>query len=172
VVILIISLLAAMTLIAGGAVLKAAATSRAKTEIRAISAALENYKVDTGVYPLFDMAGPTNGTYKTDPTDPTYQLSSEALYQALAGKTNYTDALPTGVTIYYPFKSGQLGSLNNNTFIKDPFGFPYGYSTGNGTGDVPYNGIGFYDLWSTGGTTGATTANPNSTNTWLTNWKH
>ena len=78
------------------------------------------------------------------------------------------------------FRTGQLGNIKTaagtgyaattSTYIQDPFGFSYGYSTGDGVNNIPYNGDGFFDLWSTGGTTGATTANPNYTNTWLVNW--
>jgi len=173
-VIVIIALLAALTLAAGGAVLKRAARVRATNEIQAMGAGLANYKVDNGVFPIYDMnPSPPLGVYPADPSTlgGVYQFSSELLYQALSGKTNYTDPTVAGTNSYVPFKSGQLGSLSNNTYVKDPFGFSYGYSTGDTTNNVPYNGDGFYDLWSTGGTTGVTTANPNYTNTWLVNWK-
>jgi len=165
-VIALIALLAGLTLAAGGAVLKNAARTRAKNEIQAMSAGVENYKVDNGVFPNYVMSGPP---YGPDPSTPggSYQLSSELLYQCLSGKLNYTDP-PTGTNSYVPFKSGQLGSLNSNTYIKDPFGFSYGYSSGDGANNIPYNGAGFFDLWSTGGTTGAA---KETTNTWIVNWK-
>jgi len=165
-VIAIIALLAGLTLVAGGSVLKSAARTRAKNEIQAMSSGLENYKVDNGVYPAYIMTGPP---YGNDPSTSggVYQLSSQLLYQALSGKVNYTDP-STGTNFYMPFKPGQLASLNNNTYVKDPFGFSYGYSTGDGANNIPYNGAGFFDLWSTAGTTGGATQ---STNTWIVNWK-
>jgi hypothetical protein len=77
---------------------------------------------------------------------------------------------PSGVNkCYYTFKANQVGNPTNLTYVQDPFGYAYGYSTGV-SGGVPFNGSGLYDLWSTGGVTAATTSNPNPTNSWITNW--
>jgi general secretion pathway protein G len=51
VVMVIIAILAALTLAAYTGVFKTAARARARSEITAISAALESYKTDNGVYP-------------------------------------------------------------------------------------------------------------------------
>jgi prepilin-type N-terminal cleavage/methylation domain-containing protein len=170
-VIAIIAILAGLVLAAGGGVLKKAARSRAVSEIASMSNLLESYKVDNGVYPTFDMTQPY---FNQDPSTPLglYQLSSQVLFQNLTGKTNATDVPVPGVKSYATFSASQLGNPNAGTYIKDPFGFSYGYSTGDGTAaNPPNNGVGFFDLWSTGGTTGYTKANPNYTNTWLENWK-
>jgi hypothetical protein len=78
------------------------------------------------------------------------------------------------------FKVNQLGNATaaagtagaGSTYIRDPWGYSYGYSTGNSTTSYPYNGTGFFDLWSTGGITVAKmTATPSLTNTWISNWQ-
>lgn len=172
-VIAIIALLAGITIAAGGGLMKQAGRTRARSEIAGMSNALESYKVDNGAYPAAAfLLGPPQGAYTMDSSTPggNYQQSSEILYQALSGKTNYTDPA-TGAKYYMTFKSGQLGNPGNNTYIKDPFGFSYGYSSGDVSGaQYPYSGTGFFDLWSTGGTTGVTSANSNPTNTWISNW--
>jgi len=173
-VITIIALLTALTLVAGGAVLKRAAKARTTSEINAMSAALEQYKTDVGVFPNFVMTGPPNGSYSYSDTGAGggYQQSSQVLFRSLSGKTNFNDAPISGVTVYYPFKPSQVGNPANNSYVKDAFGISYGYSTGEGTNnspDVPYNGVGFFDLWSTGGEPGAS---PSETNSWISNWPH
>jgi prepilin-type N-terminal cleavage/methylation domain-containing protein len=148
-VILIIGILAALTLAAASGVMKTAARDRARSEISAISAALESYKVDNGTYPQNDFGMPNS--YQTPPTTGggLYQVSSQLLYQSLSSQTNYSAAIIPGVKIYMTFKTSQLGNYasgSGNTYIQDPFGYSYGYSTGTpvtggvpGT-DVPYNG--------------------------------
>jgi prepilin-type N-terminal cleavage/methylation domain-containing protein len=172
-VILIIGILAALTLAAASGVMKTAARDRARSEITAISTAAESYKVDNGTYPQYDL-GATN-SYSALPTTAggSYQLSSEILYENLSGQTNYATMVP-GVKIYMTFKTSQLGNYaSGNTYIQDPFGYSYGYSTGSPTtggvagADVPYNGVGFFDLWSTGGDISGTNAN---NGIWINNW--
>jgi type II secretory pathway pseudopilin PulG len=51
-VILIIMILASLTLAAANSVMGQAARSRARSEIQALSTALESYKTDNGIYPL------------------------------------------------------------------------------------------------------------------------
>jgi hypothetical protein len=82
------------------------------------------------------------------------------------------------------FKVSQLGNAKtaagtaagaNSTYVQDPWGYSYGYSTGTGGGgattNYPYNGNGFFDLWSTGG---LITTSPNNTftntTTWMSSW--
>jgi len=204
VVIAIIAILAALTLTAGSGVMAKASRSRAAAEIQGLSTALEGYKTDNGVYPLgYPSANPSvsinsslqgpgtaNGSYTLNPTAATYISGAQALYEALSGKTNYADTPVAGVKSYLPFTSKQLGnykaaagvySTTGSTYIKDPWNYAYGYSTGDGANPqtfYPYTagttistpGSSF-DLWSTGGTTGVTASNPNPTNTWITNWK-
>jgi hypothetical protein len=57
------------------------------------------------------------------------------------------------------FKSNQLGADNGKTFVKDPFGNSYGYSTAGPTSGG-YNPT--FDLWST--------ANSTTTAQWVKNW--
>jgi prepilin-type N-terminal cleavage/methylation domain-containing protein len=174
-VIAIIAILASITLAAANGLMKQAARTRTHDEITGMGTALESYKVDNGAYPAaaFLLGPPTAAYTDLDSSLPggKYQLSSQALYQALSGKVNYTDPA-TGAKYYMTFKPGQLGNLNNNTYIKDPFGFSYGYSSGDanvGASQVqyPYSGRGFFDLWSTGGTIGPKSTD---TNTWILNW--
>src|ERR1700752_3263650 len=86
VVIPIIFVLAGLTLSTVGYVQNKGARSRAEAEIAAISAALENYKADNGIYPR----DTTNNT--TDDLDPRtagnptkYQTASLFLYDSLFG---------------------------------------------------------------------------------------
>jgi prepilin-type N-terminal cleavage/methylation domain-containing protein len=183
-VIAIIVILAALTLTAGEGVMNQAARGRAKTEMHGYSAALESYKTDNGIYPPAYTFGGTNTYSTTDPLlNTNYIAASQILYQALSGKTNYTD-LPNPQAKYYAsFKMNQLGNGNANrgttgagsTYVEDPFGYAYGYYTGDpqasGTNPQlypPVAGTGFYDLWSTGG---STTSSTTYTNSWIVNWQ-
>jgi prepilin-type N-terminal cleavage/methylation domain-containing protein len=183
VVIAIIAILAALTLSASEAVMNRAARSRATAEIQAASAALESYKSDNGVYPLTNTFSSTKAYSTVDPTSPNYIQSSQLLYQALSGKYNYNDNPGSaGVTnSYMNFKANQLGnvtaaansgySATASTYVKDPWGYSYGYYTGDinkPQQNPPYNGTGFYDLWSTGGS--LTTTSGGYTNSWISNW--
>lgn len=183
-VIAIIAILCGLTLAAYNGVFKTAARDRARSEIKAISSALELYKNDNGSYPTPPGGAPNfaSSNYPASSLAPDvpgpYQDSSAYLYQALTGTTNYGDAPPTpasGTKIYETFTRSQLGndtaSAGAPIYIKDPFGNSYGYNpwfvTGgaSGTANMPNNGTGFFDLWSTGGdTTGTNSA------TWINNW--
>jgi prepilin-type N-terminal cleavage/methylation domain-containing protein len=173
VVMAIIAILTAITLAAASAVLNTASRSRARSEIQAMSTALESYKNDNGAYPQTNTM--TTNTYASDDGNNTkgtsaYMYSSEAIYQALTSMTNATDTPYAGMKVYMSFKAGQLSSTTP-TYVQDPWGYSYGYSTGSGGGgsttNYPYNGSGFFDLWSTGGSLyGASTF----TNTWVNNW--
>ena len=189
IVILIILLLAALTLAAGEAAMNAAARGRAKGEIQAISSSLENYKTDNGTYPWVNntalaASGQTTfsstADYSHNPgaAGDYYYVAAQVLYEGLSGQTNFEDPPATGVKSYMNFKSSELGNTKatantytsgGSTYVQDPFSYPYGYFTGTTAGDLPYNGSGLFDLWSTGGTT---TATPNwpTTKTWISNF--
>jgi len=184
----IILILAALLLMAGSGVMKKAARSRASAEIQAMSAALEGYKADNGYYPPSDgTLLLTNSTYSyssLDGTGTAYQTNSQILYRALSGQTNFNDVHVLGAKSYMPFKINQLGNYtaaagttgSGSTYIKDPWGYSYAYSTGTLSGaattNYPYNGSGFFDLWSTGGVSAAqASATPSLTNAWLNNWQ-
>jgi len=177
-VIAIIAILAAIVLSAGSGVMQRAARSRASGEIQAMSTALEGYKTDNGIYPAVSLlTGPPSGAYPGDPAVANvtaYQNSSQALYLALSGQASYGAAPTAGVRSYMGFKINQMGNPTAATsYIKDPWNNSYGYSTGDANVPpvaqvlYPNNGTGFFDLWSTGGTTAGGTA----TNTWLSNWQ-
>jgi prepilin-type N-terminal cleavage/methylation domain-containing protein len=169
-VIAIIAILAGLTIMAGEGAMTEASRSRSKAEIQGMSAGLERFKTDNGTYPMANnFGGP--GSYSgadSSQSGGDYALSAAIVYENLSGQTNFTDP-PSGRTSYFPFKAGQIASLNSNSYVKDPFGNAYGYYTGdfnNPTASPPNNGAGFFDLWTTGGvpTTGAT-------NKWISNWQ-
>ncbi len=175
VVMVIIGVLAGLTLMAAGQVWNTSSRARARDEIQAMSAGLDNYKIDNGSYPTStNLLGGTTGAYAVNPTTTgtgSYQESSQYLYQALAGTTNFTIA-PTG-KYYMSFKTSQLGNYTATltTYVKDPWGYSYGYSTGDGTTvNIPCAGSNFFDLWSTGGLT-ANPTSKNASDSWITNWK-
>lgn len=161
IVIAIIIVLAGLILSTVGYLLKKAARSRAETEIAAMSAALESYKADNGIYPT-----DSTKTEQVDPAvSPTPAAASLYLYEQLSGDTN-DDRVPEGKS-YFTFKPGMLlpapPSTNPVTAMRDPFGNPYGYSTARAAGQAyGYNPT--FDLWSTGGdSTG-------DQRLWIKNW--
>lgn len=182
-VITIIAILAGLVLAAASGVMQRGARARAQGEIQAMSTALESYKVDNGIYPVGATGGATGSALggspygNFDPGSGAYQESSEALYQALSGQTNYTDIPVAGIKSYMTFKSSQIGNPTGPSYVKDPWNNSYGYSTGGpfsspvASGDpTPFNGVGFFDLWSTGNTTKDSGANF-ATNAWISNWQ-
>ena len=189
VVIALIIVLAGLILSTIGYVQSKAARSRAETEIAAMSAALENYKSDNGIYPR----DPTANT-ATDKLDarmmndaaganaPAYKLANLVLYRALSGdrdlnrKVDATDealnidgsslnpALTDLPKTYFGFKPNQLSPADQSQpvqYVRDPFGNPYGYSTAyQHSSGTGYNPT--FDLWSTAGSTTQTQ--------WIKNW--
>ncbi len=133
----IILVLAGLTLATSSYVQNKGARSRAEAEIAAMSAALENYKADNGIYPASTTLVPTDA----DLTN--YQTASKILFQGLAGDSN-ADGQPGPATSYMAFRPNQLSS-DIPPYVKDPFGNSYGYST-RGPTDGGYNPT--FDLWS------------------------
>jgi prepilin-type N-terminal cleavage/methylation domain-containing protein len=181
----IIAILLGLIISAGLNVLTKAARNRASAEIQAISSANESYKVDNGIYPQGDGNLVTNGgsggtVYMADDGTTAggeYQTNSTLLYIALTGQTNFATPPAAGTKVYLPgLKINQVGNPNGTfSYIADPWQHSYGYSTGTPAGaantNYPYNGSGFFDLWSTGGiATAKVAANNNYTNTWISNW--
>lgn len=169
VVITLIIILAGLILSTVGYVQNKGARSRAEAEIAAISAALENYKADNGIYP-------TDST-KTETLDPAaninltnYATASLYLYEQLSGDLSANRKPAATAKTYFPFKPNQLSPSDQTqdvTAIRDPFGNSYGYSTAKATnpnGTAGYNPT--FDLWSTAG---ATSGAPNQTQ-WIKNW--
>jgi prepilin-type N-terminal cleavage/methylation domain-containing protein len=159
----IILVLAGLVLATSSYVHNKGARSRAEAEIAAMSAALESYKADNGVYPNdsnTDSLDARSGS--PDPTN--YQAASKALYQKLIGDINGDGQSDSGVTSYMSFKSNQVGGNGSTTFIKDSFGNSYGYSTASQKDATKgYNPT--FDLWSTAGSASAT-----GKSGWIKNW--
>jgi general secretion pathway protein G len=185
VVMTIIAILAALILGAASGVWQKVARSRAASEIQAMSTALESYKTDNGIYPiasgmLTNSAATLYSSSSLDGTMPAYQTNSETLYTALSGQTNFNDIPLSAGKAYMSFKINQLGNANapantaqpNSTYVKDPWGYAYCYSTGTTNNapapSYPLNGNGFFDLWSTGGLVGGKQTN---TAAWISNWQ-
>jgi len=199
VVVTVIVILTGLVLSTVGYVQKKAARSRAETEIAAMSAALECYKADNGIYPR-DLTANTatdalNARTMLDPvtTDATlYKAAGLVLYRALSGDRNVdravTDAdknfnidgsalspplaqLPQS---YFAFKPNMLspsGGSGAVTAITDSFGNSYGYSTANQYDpNKGYNPT--FDVWSTAGVAASPTPAPPATqqDLWIKNW--
>ncbi len=181
----IIAILAGLVLSTVGYARKKGARARAETEIAAMSAAIENYKADNGIY----VRGPgtamtvgsttipanvtdmLNAKANGDPTSAIYGQTSLYLYTQLSGDlTGNRQAI--GKT-YFAFRPQMLSTDSNGLVaaIKDPFGTSYGYSTANQVDPAQGNNPTF-DLWSTAGLT----ANPPPSGTdtitpqWIKNW--
>jgi prepilin-type N-terminal cleavage/methylation domain-containing protein len=157
----IIVVLAGLILATASYVQKKGQRSRAEAEIAAISAALENYKADNGVYPKSSASESLDAKTATNPIS--YQPASAELYAQLTGDADYDDNTDSGAKSYMTFKPNMKSlsdptkapGAGNKTFVRDPFGNSYGYSTA-GT----YNPT--FDLWST--------ANETDPTRWIKNW--
>ena len=167
----------AIIIILGGLILGTASyvqnkgkRSRAEAEIAALSAALENYKADNGVYPSGTETNALKPNGVGDPRDQKYKDASLALYKAISGDADNDSNRTAESKSYFPFKPNQLDPTTQTqavTFIKDPFGFSYGYSTAKSS--VPGGSDGYnptFDLWSTGGDTSSSPAQAK----WIKNW--
>lgn len=194
-VIAIILVLAGLLLhVAGGANTKAS-LARAQTEIQAMSTALESYKADNGSYPR--ETGTTDllnaqGSGGTPPDVSTYKTAGQFLYRTLSGYGTVTGGTALNKA-YMTFKPGQLSTgtaaPDTTTYVIDPFGIAYGYSTAGiaeqeransatpaATPDPKKGYNPTFDLWSTGGwgTGGkpypADVPNTSYTNLWVKNW--
>jgi prepilin-type N-terminal cleavage/methylation domain-containing protein len=177
IVIAMILILAGLLLAASGYVQTKAKRSRAEAEIAAISAALENYKADFGIYPIDSANGTTNtldARMMCNPTAVQYTAASAFLYRQLSGDPAGTRT-PTGRS-YFSFRPNVLLPKDQSqavSAIADPFGYSYGYSTANQANPSKgYNST--FDLWSTAGTgTGSTPAHspaPTPQDQWVKNW--
>jgi len=187
VVIAIIIILGGLILSTVGYVQKKGARSRAEAEIAAMSAALESYKADNGIYPrdttnstTDNLAALTDAGYATksppdpvptsyDPSVATYSAASFYLYAQLSGNVSGDRGTFTQQN-YFQFKPNMLspsGGSGTVTAIRDPFGNTYGYSTAKqATASYGFNPT--FDLWSTAGTTSASDAAYEAK--WIKNW--
>jgi prepilin-type N-terminal cleavage/methylation domain-containing protein len=176
VVITIIVILAGLVLSTVGYVQKKAARSRAETEIGAMSAALESYKADNGIYPFSSATNTLDARTNVDPSS--YPGASLLLYEQLSGDSAHNRQ--PSVKSYLTFKPNMLypnDQTQNVQYIRDPFGNSYGYSTAGNpqvnptpAGTPGYNPT--FDLWSTAGVAPSPTPTPPAVqqNLWIKNW--
>lgn len=171
IVISIIIILAGLVLSVSSYVQDKGARSRAEAEIAAMSAALESYKADNGIYPASPEAAALFSRFdnNSDPkSQSNYMKPSVTLFSQLAGEN--ADQKPiSGAKPYMSFKPQMLGgttsSTNTVTFLRDPWGNCYGYSTAQATNPTSNNGYNpTYDLWSTANDQSGTRAK------WIKNW--
>lgn len=172
-VIAVILVLAGLILATSGYIQTKGKRARAETEIAAISAGLENYKADHGVYPIDVTNGSTNSLdarTMSNPAAAEYAAASLFLYEELSGDPAGNRA-PTEKS-YFFFKPNMLlprDQAQAVTAISDPFGNSYGYSTANQANPSRgYNAT--FDLWSTAGTGMGATPNPSPQDQWIKNW--
>jgi general secretion pathway protein G len=167
----IIIVLAGLVLATSGYVTKKGARSRAEAEIAAMSAALENYKADNGVYPSSPATDGLKPNTMGNPTQSSYQNASLSLYKFISGDADNDANRIAESKSYFAFKPNQLSPTAQNqavSFVKDPFSNSYGYSTVKSS--VPTGADGYnptFDLWSTAGTTSGSTADRTQ---WIKNW--
>jgi prepilin-type N-terminal cleavage/methylation domain-containing protein len=174
IVIMIILILAGLVLSVSSYVQNKGARARAETEVAAMSAALESYKADNGIYPRDN---PTNGYTDTlnartlpspspSPSPNAFTNADMYLFSELSG----LDANQQPVAnkrAYFNFTPQMLGHPTGNTttvvYLRDPFGNCYGYSTAY-QGDSAKGFNPTFDLWSTANDT---TGNVQK---WIKNW--
>jgi type II secretory pathway pseudopilin PulG len=171
----IITVLSALVLSTVGYARKKGSRARAETEMAAMSAACENYKADTGVYPSSTGVGGTDALNPSTTNLDDYKMPSRYMYGQISGDLDFNGTPDTGVRSYMNFKPTSLlrddmsnppSSTNPVTAIRDPFGNSYGYSTAraaNPSGNVGYNPT--FDLWTvTDGVAGTDQTK------WIKNW--
>ena len=159
----IILVLAGLILATSNYVQKKGYRSRTEAEIAAISAALENYKADNGVYPRDDV---TDNLSVSTTSMSDYLAPSLKLYEYLSGDTN--DDRTAEAKVYFPFKTNQLSPVDQTkpvTSIRDPFGNPYGYSTMKASDSTKNGHNPTFDLWSLADGTAGTNEMK-----WIKNW--
>jgi general secretion pathway protein G len=166
VVISIIIVLAGLIFATTGYVQNKGARSRAEAEIAAMSAALETYKADNGVYPRDSTNQTTDTLDARTPKASDYAPASLYLYTQLSGNTANRKPAPNAKS-YFAFKPNMLTPRDESasiTAIVDPFGNSYGYSTAyQADPNKGYNPT--FDLWSTANAKPVTDQNQ-----WIKNW--
>ncbi len=173
VVIAIILILAGLVLSISGYAMDKGKRSRAETEIAAMSAAMESYKADNGIYPrqstTTDMLDP-----RTSFNPSSYQSASFYLYGELSGLDANQQPVANKKS-YFAFKPQMLGRPTNTTvaYLRDPWGNSYGYSTIQAANPGTAQGYNpTFDLWSNADPTPTPSALPTPTpqDRWIKNW--
>ena len=170
----VIIVLAGLVLGTSNYVQKKGARSRAEAEIAAMSAALESYKADNGIYPDSPGLDARTDFYPNAGNKAAYETASQALYIALSSDTNLNrtkENTETGKS-YFAFKANMLSPQQQDlavTGIRDPFGNTYGYSTANQADpNKGYNPT--FDLWSTAGNRDVSESEAVYLARWVKNW--
>jgi prepilin-type N-terminal cleavage/methylation domain-containing protein len=127
VVIAVIAILAGLTLAAMGGIQKRGARAKAESDIQALSAAIEEYRRDFGVFP------PAN---------------SNALYAELTSDANAGYSPSNTSKVYLEVPVGIIGTNGSQKFFQDPWGVAYEYTT---------NAAGFFEILSRAGSTSSNT---------------
>ncbi|NJK92865.1 MAG: hypothetical protein HC904_14220 [Blastochloris sp.] len=211
VVITIIAILTGLTLGAAKFVQDKAARARAQGEVSALELALERYKIDNGDYPNVaeitteaadGYSGLVATTDKSDYEGANVSMNQDGvissgsggrlLFAELMGRTQLTgtsgtkgvDLIANNRTQYIELKQNQVNKATSNNFIKDPWGFAYGYfydADGGVTGASNTNAKSLFnevvpDLWSTAGETKKATVTGSDADEkarylrWIANW--
>jgi type II secretory pathway pseudopilin PulG len=173
-VITVILILAGLILSISSYVQNKGARARAEAEIAAMSAALESYKADNGIYPRDNPGSTYTDSLNArslpspapSPSPNVYTNAAVFLYTELSG-LDTTQQPIANKRAYFSFRPQMLGHPSGNSvtvaYLRDPFGNCYGYSTANqGSSNSGFNPT--FDLWST--------ANDKTGNTsaWIKNW--
>jgi general secretion pathway protein G len=169
VVIIIIFILAGLVLSISSYVQNKGTRARAETEIAAISAALESYKADNGIYPRVVDGSTDTLDARTSFNPSNYKDASLYLFTELSG-LNTSQQPVANKKAYFTFRAQMLGHNPGDNvtvaYIRDPFGNSYGYSTANQKdSNKGYNPT--FDLWSAGSTASPTPTPPAG---WIKNW--
>jgi type II secretory pathway pseudopilin PulG len=182
----IILVLAGLILATSSYVQKKGQRARAEAEIAAISAAVENYKADNGIYPQGVATNSLDPTSDLDPSAPPsgqtnkYSKAGLYLFEQLFGVTSGNRSEIPSAKSYFTFKPNMLypPSTGDIVAIRDPFGNLYGYSTMKASNPANNGYNPTFDLWSTAGlgTPAGSTATPTPSplptpqNQWIKNW--
>jgi general secretion pathway protein G len=169
VVIIIILILAGLILSISSYVQNKGARARAETEIAAMSAALESYKADNGIYPRVVDGSTDTLDARTSFNPSNYKDASLYLFTELSGLDTSQQPVANKKS-YFTFRAQMLGHNPGDNvtvaYIRDPFGNSYGYSTANQKDSSKgYNPT--YDLWSAGSIASPTPTPPAA---WIKNW--
>ena len=172
----IIIVLAGLVIATSGYVQEKSKRSRTEAEIAAMSAALESYKADNGIYPTNQATEALNPSVASSTN---YDAAGKFLYGELTGDRDWDGGTNPNDKSYMTFKPATLqrgnmslpvSASNQVTGVRDPFGTLYGYSTMKATAPNPGTVGGYnptFDLWSTAGTSGTT---PSDQAKWIKNW--